>query len=139
MPSSEELGTRRCALQRVGLAAQPQASDEVTVTLNVVLAQVLQQTAAATDEQQQATTGVVVVLVGLQVLGQVVDALGQQCDLSLRGAGVGLVDAVLLEDFSLLLSGKSHECFSLFVSVRNLRIWPWEGLLRTTVVGFTAE
>ena len=47
-------------------------------------------------------------LVELQVLGQVVNTLGQQRNLCLRGAGVGLVQAVLLEDFSLLLGAQSH-------------------------------
>ncbi len=49
-------------------------------------------------------------LVELQVLGQVVNTLGQQRNLCLRGASVGLVQAVLLEDVSLLLSGQCHEC-----------------------------
>ena len=61
--------------KRCCLSTQTQAGDELTVTLNVVLAQVLQQATTTADEQQQATTGVVVVLVALEVLGQVVDCL----------------------------------------------------------------
>ena len=55
-------------------------------------------------------------LVELQVLGQGIDAGGQQGNLCLGGTGIGFVQAVLLEDFSLLLSGQSHEYFS-FISV----------------------
>ena len=47
-------------------------------------------------------------LVELQVLGQLTNTSGQQCNLSLRGTGVGLVQAELLEDLSLFCSVQSH-------------------------------
>ncbi|SLF44197.1 Uncharacterised protein [Mycobacteroides abscessus subsp. massiliense] len=47
-------------------------------------------------------------LVGLEVLGQIDDALGQHCDLRLGGTGIGLVQPVLGEDFLLLLCGQRH-------------------------------
>ena len=91
------------------LAAQTQATNQVTVAVNVALGQVLQQALAATNQKKQATTGVVIMLVGLQVLGQLTNALREQGDLCLRGTGVGLMKTVLGQDFLLLLSGKSHE------------------------------
>ena len=98
------------------LTAQTQARDQITVAIDVVLSQVLQQATTATNHQQQTTTGVVIVLVELQVLGQSIDAGGQQGNLRLRGTGIGFVQAVLLEEFGLLLSGQCHEYFS-FISV----------------------
>ena len=47
-----------------------------------------------------ATAGMVVVLVLLEVLVQVVDALSQQSDLYLGGTGVALVNRVLGDDLS---------------------------------------
>jgi hypothetical protein len=53
---------------------------------------------ALTHEQEQTTTRVVVVLVLLQVLGEVLDALRQHCDLHLGGSGVTGVRRVLFDD-----------------------------------------
>ena len=50
------------------LSPQPQTCNQVTVPLNVILAQVLQQPAATADEQQQTTAGVVIVLVVLEAV-----------------------------------------------------------------------
>lgn len=47
-------------------------------------------------------------LVLLEVLGQIDDALGEQSNLDLRGAGVTLVGCVGLDDFLLFLSRKCH-------------------------------
>ena len=47
-------------------------------------------------------------LVVLEVLGEVVNAFGQQRDLRFGGARVGLMQTVLLEDLRLLLGCQSH-------------------------------
>ena len=73
------------------LLAQVQLGDQRTVALDVGLLEVLQQTTTLADHQQQTTVGVVVLLVVLQVLVQVVDAVGQQRDLHLGGTGVALM------------------------------------------------
>ena len=48
------------------------------------LLEVLEEAPALADEQQQAAARVVVVLVRLEVLGEVLDALGEEGDLDLR-------------------------------------------------------
>src|SRR3954469_5724589 len=70
------------------LAAKTQPLDERAVAVDVGLLQVLQQAATAPHEREQTTTGVVVVLVQLEVLGQVGDALGEHRDLDLWRTGV---------------------------------------------------
>src|SRR5699024_10518665 len=75
-------------------ATQTQALDERAVRRHIDLGEVLQQPAPPADQQQQAAPGVVVVLVGLEVLGEVDDPLGEQRDLRLRRAGVGLVQPI---------------------------------------------
>ena len=50
-------------------------------------------------------------MVGLQVLGQIVDTVGQKCDLNLRRTGVTLVDGILGNDGLLFLVGHGFFTF----------------------------
>ena len=77
------------------LAAQAEVRDDVAVAVQVGALEVAQQAAALADEHQQAAARVVVLGVRAQVLGQLVDPLGQERDLDLGGAGVVLGAAVL--------------------------------------------
>ena len=70
------------------VVADAQSLDELTVLDDVVLLDVGEKTTTTADEHEQATTGVEVLLVGLHVLGQLLDALGQDGDLNLGVAGV---------------------------------------------------
>ena len=85
------------------LSAQTQTLDQGAVTVDVNALEVIKHTTTVADHQQQTTTGVVIVLVLLEVLGQISDALGEQSNLDLRGAGVTLVGCVGLDDFLLFL------------------------------------
>ena len=76
------------------LLTDTQLGDDRTVPLDVLVHQIVQHLAALTDHLQQATTAVVVVLVNLQVLGELLDAGGQNGDLDLGGTGVRGVGAV---------------------------------------------
>ena len=53
------------------------------------------------SQQQQAATAVVILVVALQVLGEAVDALGEQRDLHFRRTGVGRMGAVLGDGLAL--------------------------------------
>src|SRR5687768_9037699 len=88
--------------------AQTEALDQRAVAVDVHLGQVVQQTAATADHQQKTTAGVVVVLVLLEVLREIGDALAQQSHLRLGRAGVAVVQTVLTEDGLLLLRGQCH-------------------------------
>src|SRR5580693_6572607 len=77
------------------LPSNAETADDGAVALDVVLADVVEQPAAMTDELHQASTGVVVPFVLLEVLREVVDPAGQQCDLHLGRAGVRVVEPVL--------------------------------------------
>ena len=76
------------------LPTQAVGGDDRPVPLDVVLLDVVEQVAAATDQHQQASPAVVVLLVHLEVLVEVVDALGEKRDLHLGGPGVGVVELV---------------------------------------------
>ena len=95
---------------KLRLLSQAQLLDQSAVGLDVLFLQISQQTSALTNHQQQAAVGVVVVAVQLQVLVEVVDALGQQRDLNLGGAGVALVAGIGVDDFLL-----SHGMFLLLL------------------------
>ena len=90
-------------------ATQAQPIDQRAVALDVDLRDVLDQPTPASHQQQQSAPRVVIVLVDLEVLGQVGDPLGQQRDLRLRRSGVGVMQAVLAQNFFFLLGSKRHE------------------------------
>ena len=87
---------------RNALSAQAEVRDELAVTLEVARLVVVEQTTTLTDQLQQTATRVVVLLVLAQVLGEVVDALGEQRDLDLGGSGVSGALAELADDFGCL-------------------------------------
>src|ERR1017187_5641025 len=98
------------------LPAQAPLRDERAVPGDVLGGQVLQPPPPAADQQQQATPAVVIVLVHLEVLGQVIDPPSQQCDLDLRRTGVTLTGAVPGDDLLL------HGCVQRHVSFLSLRL-----------------
>lgn len=63
---------------------------------------VVEQPAALTYELEQSAARVVILLVIAQVLGEVVDAIGQKRDLDLGGSGVFRVFAELADDLGCL-------------------------------------
>ena len=69
------------------------------VTVDVSVVQVIQQPPALTHHHQQPATRTVVFLAVLQVLGQMVDALGQQSNLHVGRTGVLLVQLELFNRF----------------------------------------
>src|SRR5690606_10483484 len=93
-----DTAARPAGERRRGSTADAEALDQRTVTLDVVLLQVLQEALALTDQQHQTTARVVIVLVGLEVLGQVGDAVGEQRGLDLGRTGVALAGRVLRDD-----------------------------------------
>src|SRR5690606_34562646 len=62
--------------------------------------------ASAPDHLQESPPRVMVLLVGLQVLGELVDPLGEDRDLHLGRARVGLVAAVAVDDLRLRVLGQ---------------------------------
>ncbi len=92
-------GPGHCRRSATRLATKTQPFDERAVTLDVDLRDVLDQPAPASHQQQQTPPRVVVVLVHLEVLGEVGDPLGQQRDLRLRRSGVGVVQGRIGQEF----------------------------------------
>lgn len=93
------------------VVADAQSLDELTVLDDVALLDVGEKTTTTTDEHEQTTTGVEVLLVGLHVLGQLLDALGQDGNLNLGVTGVDRGVTELGSQLRLALFGNSH-CFT---------------------------
>ena len=90
------------------VVADAQSLDELTVLDDVVLLNVGEKTTTTADEHEQATTGVEVLLVGLHVLGQLLDTLGQNGDLNLGVTGIDRGVTELGGQLRLALFGNSH-------------------------------
>ena len=89
-----------CAVSR--LLTKTEGLDELTIAVDVLVVQVLQELTATTYHLCQGTSGTEVLVVLLQVLGEVLNAIGEQGYLAFYAAGVLGVLAVLAEDFNLL-------------------------------------
>jgi hypothetical protein len=68
--------------------AQLQFLGDRLVASQIGMLQIVEQAAALADHDQQATARAVIFLVGLQMVGQMVDAMREQRDLHIRRTGV---------------------------------------------------
>src|SRR5205085_6568862 len=91
------------------LSPQAQFLDQCPIALQVVSLQVVQEPAPAADELQQPAPGVVVLRVRAQVLGELVDPRGEERDLNLRRARIGLAAPVLRDDLLLRFLGEGQQ------------------------------
>src|SRR3974377_812825 len=85
-------------------AAKTQALDKLLVLRGLCGSKVIEELAALVHEFHQPAARSVVALVRREMFTQSVDALGEQCDLHLRRAGVGRPAAERCEDPALLLA-----------------------------------
>ena len=82
----------------IKLLADTETGDDGTVTLDVGVDEGVEKSLSLADHFQQAASGVVVVLVLLQMLGEVVDSLGENRNLHFGRTCVALVCGVLFDD-----------------------------------------
>lgn len=85
------------------LLTKTQLLNNLAVSLNVLLHEVVEEITAATYHLQKASAGMVVILVYLQVFCEVVDSLGEDCNLHLRRTGVALVLRIFKDNLCFLL------------------------------------
>src|SRR5699024_6465707 len=88
--------------------AQAEAFDQALVAAAVVALQVAEQALALVDQLQQAAARMVILLVGLEVLGQLRDAGRQQRHLDLGRTGVVGRSAVIGNDLAGLFNRQGH-------------------------------
>ena len=71
------------------LLAETQFLQDRFVPIAFVGSQIIEEPPALADELEQAATGMVILFVNLEVLGQIVDAIGEQRSLYLGRTGIG--------------------------------------------------
>jgi len=106
------------------LLSDVQLLDDCTIAVDINLLQITEEVTSVTNHLQKTAAAVVVLHVGLQVLGQAVDAVGQNSDLNLRGTCVTLVDGILGNDC--LLFGVCHGFFTFQIYLAWTQKWVGE-------------
>ena len=102
LPISGKLLERKSQKPQCLLLAQAESLHNGTIAVNVLVVEILQHLAATTHELGQRAGCTIVLVVLLQVLSQVLDAVAEQCNLALGRTCIGDRLAVLLEDLFFL-------------------------------------
>src|SRR3712207_4249068 len=90
------------------LATNTELCDELAITLDIFLSEIVEQTTTLTYEHLETTRGSKVLLVLLEVLSKVLDTIGEECYLALYATGVLCRGSVLCEDLLLLCAVQIH-------------------------------
>lgn len=86
------------------LVPQAQFLDDLPVSVDIGALQVVQETTTPSDHLEEPTTAVVILLVGAEMLCQIIDALGEQRDLNASRPTVSLMRPILLDGWSFIES-----------------------------------
>ena len=103
--TGEALQHRRFQIQ---LTAQAQLFDDDLIAREILALEVIEQRTALRDEREKATTRMVVLLVALEVFGEVGNAVRQDRDLHFRRTGIASGLTEFLDDFLLLFRRNRH-------------------------------
>ncbi len=71
--------------------AQTELRDEGTITLDIDLFNVAQESASFADFHEKTASARMVLFVNSQVLGKLIDGGSEQCDLHFRGTGIAVL------------------------------------------------
>src|SRR3989304_1637264 len=94
------------------LLAPPEPLDQRAVLVRIIALQVVEKLAALAHHLQQAAARMKILDVGLEVLGQAVDALGEERDLHFRGAGIVPRPLILFDPLRFRRALQTQEPFS---------------------------
>ena len=109
-------------MQFVKLLTDTKLFDSSSVSLNVLLLEIVKKVSSLTDHLEQTASGVVVLLVCLEVFCEVADSLCKDSDLYLGRTCVGFVSSVSLDNGCLFVF--SEQFTYLFPKYfRCKRIW----------------
>src|SRR5271163_4970669 len=81
-------------MESLRLLAYAELADDFAISVGVVRLEVVKQAAALAHQHQKAAARTMVFRVGLEVLGQLANALAEDRDLHFRASGVGVMRAV---------------------------------------------
>src|SRR5690606_19706813 len=92
-------------------ATQFELFDQRLVARLVLALEVVKEAAALGNQGEQATAGMIILLVALEVLGQVLDTLRKDRDLDFRRTGITRGRGEFSHKFLLAFSGNRHRAF----------------------------
>jgi hypothetical protein len=115
IPVAEMLGDQ-IEKRRLGTIPEPPRSlltnaergNNLAIALDVVALDVVKEAATLGHHLQEPTPTVVVLLMGLEVVREVLNAVREERDLDFRGTGVVFMSAEFVNDFRAAVSGRSH-------------------------------
>lgn len=91
------------------LLTQIELFDDFAIAYYIDALEIVEQPATFVDQPDESTPAVVIFLVHRQVLGQLVDVLGQDRYLCLRRSGIGRRSAELCDELSFALVGEHRK------------------------------
>ena len=101
----ERTSPNRTYEQAADLLADAQLRNYGLATLGIVFLQIVEQATPLAHHHQQAAPGGVILLMRLEVVGQLANALAQDRDLHFRASGISRVRAIAINQGLFLLSG----------------------------------
>jgi hypothetical protein len=87
------------------LFTKAELREDIGVFVQLVLLQVIEQLTTTARHLEQTTARMEVFAVGAEMLGQVIDPGGEECDLNFGRTGIGVVGFELCDDFWLNYDG----------------------------------
>ena len=87
------------------LLADAELADDLRITIRIVLFEVIEEATATADHHEETPPGGMVLLVGLEVFGQLPDPLTEDSDLHFGRTRIAVVCAVLVDYVLFLLTG----------------------------------
>jgi hypothetical protein len=84
-------GSVNICRERVFLSSETEFRDDGAVAVNILVFDVIQQSPPLADHDQQASSGMMILVVGFQMIRQMGNPSGQQCDLNFRRSCIGFV------------------------------------------------
>jgi hypothetical protein len=117
VPSSHVCGSE-------GLLTNAQLSDDIEISLWILTPHIVEQTSATANQTQQASPGGVILAVSPHVLGQPINPLGQDGNLHLRRAGIGVGFLMVADNLGFSLFRDRHSFFCFCYVVLHSHVWP---------------
>jgi hypothetical protein len=100
-----------------GLPSQAQGFDNGPVALNILVFDIIQESAAPADQHQQPSSGMVIFGVNLEVFRQIGNTVSNEADLHFRGAGVAFMKFILVDELFLVFGFKNHFLYASCCSI----------------------
>ena len=90
------------------LLSEVQCLDQIAVSLDIVVTKVVEQSSSLPDKHEKPPSGMVVLLVDLEMLGKVINPLGEYGHLDIGRTGILLMPLELFDDLLLFLCMQRH-------------------------------